>query len=318
MLDKQKEVNCMSGEGEDAMVIFDYGFEKSSMSSCVEIEEGRLKCRGTKLTHAVFRNYPMLQIDELRLEDCVFENCHTVYFADCKVNNCHFDDIQTLYVDRSPVSGCAFTNLRCDNDCVICLEDSEVSYCSFKDVELTEGAYLATGVGDVWVESCSFENIRTDRKDRELFFCEETVGKIFKKKVQFSIVDEASCKGLDRVRCTADTGKNTIDGKQLLWMAAYEKGLVTERAMEVMRDEAGFDETRVDAKTMGIPLDAMIVKIPVYNCLTRAGLKTVGDLVRLDIMQILQIKHLGRVVITEMQQLLHSLDITGSAWDYLL
>ena len=69
---------------------------------------------------------------------------------------------------------------------------------------------------------------------------------------------------------------------------------------------------------MCLPLDALIVKIPVYNCLTRAGLKTVGDLVRLDIMQILQIKNLGRVVITEVRELLHSLEITGSAWDYLL
>jgi DNA-directed RNA polymerase alpha subunit len=88
--------------------------------------------------------------------------------------------------------------------------------------------------------------------------------------------------------------------------------------MEVMREGIGFDETRVDAKTMGLPLDALIVIIPVYNCLTRAGLKTVGDLVRLDIMQILQIKHLGKVVITEVRELLHSLEITGSAWDYLL
>lgn len=118
-------------------------------------------------------------------------------------------------------------------------------------------------MGDVRVESCSFENICTERKDRELFFFEETVGKIFKKKVQFSIVDEASCKGLDGVRCTADTGENAVDGKHLLWMTAYEKGLVTERAMEVMREGIGLDETRVEAKTMGLPLDALIVKIPV-------------------------------------------------------
>ena len=317
-MEKQKEVNIVSAEGGDAMVIFDYGFEKSNMSSCVEVEDGILRCSGTKLSHAVFRNYPMLQIDDLRLEECVFENCHTVYFADCKVNNCHFDNIQTIYVDRSPVSGCEFTNLLCDNDCVICLEDSEVSYCTFKDVVLTNEAHLVSGVGDVWVESCSFENICTDRKDRELFFCEETVGKIFKKKVQFSIVDEASCKGLDQVRCTADIGENAVDGKHLLWMAAYEKGLVTERAMEVMREGIGFDETRVEAKTMGLPLDALIVKIPVYNCLTRAGLRTVGDLVRLDIQQILKIKHLGKTVVTEVVVLLHSLSVEGSAWDYLV
>lgn len=32
---------------------------------------------------------------------------------------------------------------------------------------------------------------------------------------------------------------------------------------------------------------------------------------RLDIMQILQIKNLGRVVISEVRELLHSLEITG-------
>ena len=44
------------------------------------------------------------------------------------------------------------------------------------------------------------------------------------------------------MRCTADSGENAVDGKQLLWMAAYKKGLVTERAMEVMREGVSFEK----------------------------------------------------------------------------
>ena len=40
------------------------------------------------------------------------------------------------------------------------------------------------------IESCRFENIRTDREDRVIIYCEETVGGIIKKKKQFYVVVE--------------------------------------------------------------------------------------------------------------------------------
>ena len=47
------------------------------------------------------------------------------------------------------------------------------------------------------IEHSSFSNIRTSREDKEIIICEQTVGKIFKKKKQFCIVDEDSCTGLN-------------------------------------------------------------------------------------------------------------------------
>lgn len=313
MMSEQRTNN--NAEGGNAMSVFTYGVP-SDMNSYITIEEDSLQCAFTKVVGATFRNFPMLRIDDLALENCVFENCHTVHFTDCKVSGCQFFGIDTLYADRTPISGCEFEHLRCDNDSVLCLEDSEVSYCTFKNVELTDEAHLISGVGDVWVESCSFEDIRTDRKDRELFFCEETVGKVFKKKVQFCIADIASCKGLDGIKCTVDE-KTPKNPEGDLWVQAMQRGIGVEKAMEAMREGISWDETKWDARTMGIVLGDLVIKIPVYNCLTRAGLRTVGDLVRLDIQQILKIKHLGKTVVKEVVDLLHSLDITGSAWDYL-
>jgi hypothetical protein len=313
---KQKEQTINHIEGENAMTVFHYGFA-NPMNSRIEIEEDTVKCKHPKITGITFRGYPMLRIDDLILEDCAFEDCHTVYFSDCKVNNCQFYGVETVYADRTPIDGCDFEHLRCDNDCVLCLEDSDVSFCTFKDVQLTNEAYLVDGVGDVWIESCSFENISTDRKDRELFFCEETAGKIFKKKVQFQIADTASCSGLDKVKCTvADkTPENTIGN---LWIQAMERGINIEKAMDIARDGVSWDESQWDAHTLGLVLGDLIIKIPVYNCLARAGLRTVGDLVRLDFEQILKIMHLGKTVVTEVVLLLHSLGIEGSAWDYLV
>ena len=313
---RREEASESHTEGGNAMTVFNYGFA-NPMNAHVEIEEDTLKCKFTKVTGITFRNYPMLRIDDLSLEDCVFENCHTVYFSDCKVNRCQFNGVETVCADRTPIDGCDFEHLRCDNDCVLCLEDSEVSFCNFKDVELTNEAYLVNGVGDVWIESCSFENIRTDRADRELFFCEETVGKIFKKKVQFCIADTESCSGLDKVKCTV-TDKTPENSGSDLWVKAMERGIRVERAMEVMREGISWDESKWDAHTLGLVLGDLIVKIPVYNCLTRAGLRTVGDLVRLDFEQILKIQHLGKTVVTEVVALLHSLGVEGSAWDYLV
>lgn len=303
-------------EGENAMTVFHYGFA-NPMNSRIEIEEDTVKCKYSKITGITFQDYPMLRIDDLILEDCTFENCQIIYFSDCKVNNCQFNGVETIHADRTPIDGCDFEHLRCDNDCVLCLEDSEVSYCTFKDVELTNEAYLVNGVGDVWIESCSFENISTDRADRELFFCEETVGKIFKKKVQFCIADTASCSGLDKVKCTV-TDKTPENPAGNLWIQAMERGINIEKAMDIARDGVSWDESQWDAHTLGLDLGDRIMKIRVYNCLARAGLRTVGDLVRLDFEQILKIKHLGKTVVTEVVALLHSLGVEGSAWDYLV
>lgn len=303
-------------QGGNAMSVFTYGFNNPH-NHYVKIQEDTVQCDYAKITGITFKDYPLLRIDNLALENCVFENCHSVYLSDCKVNNCRFYGVETVYADDTTIDGCDFEHLRCDNDCVLCLEDAKVSFCNFKDVELTNEAYLVNGAGDVWIESCSFENIRTDRQDRELFFCEETVGKIFKKKVQFCIADTASCRGLDNIQCTvADkTPENPIGN---LWIQAMERGINVDRAMEMMRDGVSWDERQWDAHTLGLVIGELIIKIPVYNCLTLAGLRTVGDLVRLDFEQILQIKHLGKFVVNEVVALLHSLGIEGSAWDYLV
>lgn len=311
----RQEQTTKHTEGENAMTVFHYGFA-NPMNSRIEIEEDRVKCNYAKITGITFRGYPMLRIDDLILEDCAFEDCHTVYFSDCKVNNCQFYGVETVYADRTSVDGCDFEHLWCDNDCVLCLEDSEVSFCTFKDVELTNKAHLVNGVGDVWIESCSFENISTDREDQELFFCEETVGKVFKKKVQFCIADIESCSGLDKVKYTV-ANKTTENPIGNLWIQAMERGIKIEKAMDMMRDGVRWDESKWDAHTLGLVLGDLVIKIPVCNCLTRAGLRTVGDLVRLDFEQILKIKHLGKTVVTEVVTLLHSLGIEGSAWDYL-
>lgn len=312
----EERVNVNHTEGGNAMTVFNYGFTKPA-STCVEIEEETVKTNSRNVSGIVFRNYPVLRIDDISLEDCSFENCRTVYFSDCTVSRCRFYGVETVYADRSPINGCAFEHLRCNDDCVLSLEDSEVSACSFKYVELTDEAYLVNGVGDVWIENCSFESISTDREDRELFFCEEKVGKIFKKKKQFCIADTDSCKGLDAVKYSA-AGKEPKKNGSDLWTQAKERGIRVERAMEAIREGVSWDESQWDACTLERAFGDMIVKIPVYNCLTRAGLRTVGDLVRLDFEQILQIKHLGKTVVTEVVTLLHSLGVEGSAWDYLV
>lgn len=296
------------------MTIFTYGFENPT-DTRIQIENDSVKSGSAKVNGITFRDYPVLRIDDLLVKNCTFENCNTVYFSDCKVEDCAFCGVQTIYADRTPLAGSDFTNLRCDNDCVLCLEDSNMSFCTFKNVELTNEAYLISGVGDVWIENCNFENIRTDRTDRELFFCEETVGKIFKKKVLFCITDTASCKGLENVICTA--GQEPAAPADF-WVRAMKRGLNVKKAMEAISDGVSWDEGMWDARTLDLTIEDLVTKVPVYNCLTRAGLRTVGDLARLDIEQILQIKYIGTTVVTEVVRLLHERGIVGSAWDYLV
>lgn len=157
-----------------------------------------MKATDGVVAHHTFRNFEKLEFEEgTRIEDCVFEDCGDITFDECKVDDCSFSRIETIFSARSNFTNSQFKELVCDNDMIISLEDSEISHCSFDDVELREDSYLCDGVGTSWIEHSSFSNIRTSREDKEIIICEETVGKIFKKKKQFCIVDEDSCTGLN-------------------------------------------------------------------------------------------------------------------------
>ena len=157
----------------------------------------KMKATNKVVAHHTFRNFDKLEFEEGTLiEDCVFEDCGTITFDECRIENCSFTRIDTIFSTRSNFTNSHFKELVCESDMVISLEDSEISHCSFEDVELREDSNLCDGVGTSWFEHSSFSNIRTSREDKEIIICEETVGKIFKRKKQFCIIDEDTCTGL--------------------------------------------------------------------------------------------------------------------------
>lgn len=308
----QEEFKCT--EGGNDMVVFDYS-ESKVETKYITIEKDTLCCVGMEVYHATFRNFPVLRIENLKLEDCIFENCNTVYLTDCDASGCSFSGIDTLYADNTPLSNCAFTHLRCDNDCILCLEDSQISFCSFEDIELVNGAYLTNGVGDSWIETCRFEDVRTDREDRVIIFCEETVGRIIKRKKQFCIVDEESCTGLDQIKRISSSKAEPEDETAKLLRRAIDRDLISKSIAAMLKEDAVYDTSQWNARILAKPFADLISSIPVYNCLTRAGYKTIGDLVALNEIQILRVRHIGWATISRVKDMLHSQGIEGSAWD---
>lgn len=150
------------------------------------------------VSNHTFRNFDKLEFEEgMLIKDCVFEDCGNITFDECRIDNCTFKNISTIFSVRSNFTNSEFRELICDNDMIISLEDSEISHCSFYKVELREDSYLCDGVGTSWIEHSKFSHIRTSREDKEIIICEETVGKIFKRKKQFCIIDEQTCTGLE-------------------------------------------------------------------------------------------------------------------------
>ena len=161
---------------------------------------GLVMMKATKnvVAHHTFCNFEKLEFEEGTLiEDCIFEDCGTITFNECRIENCSFARIELIYSTDDCFSNSKFSELVCDDDTILALENTEITHCSFDDVELREDSYLCDGVGTSWIEHSSFSNIRTGRDDKEIIICEETVGKIFKRKEQFCIVDEETCIGLD-------------------------------------------------------------------------------------------------------------------------
>ena len=171
----------------------------------VQIVDGLLSSDGRTIENVTFCNFPRITAVNKVFVNCAFEDCGVMTISGGKLKDCRLHRVDTLYLENANAEGCQFRHLRCEDDCVICLEDGEITDCSFADVVLKNESYLCDAVGDVWVSGCKFKYIRTDRKDKELFICEETAGKIFKRKKRYTIVDEESCTGLEWI-----TGLNGV------------------------------------------------------------------------------------------------------------
>lgn len=152
------------------------------------------------LDGVTFQNFPKLELKKVQLRNCKFENCKTIHFTDCLVLDCHMDKIGLLFADRTHILSTVIEHMFSNNDCVISVEDSGISGCTFRDVELREDSYFIVGFGDVWLDNCTFEDIRTERDDCELFFCERVVGTIFKRTEPVYFANENSCIGLANVK----------------------------------------------------------------------------------------------------------------------
>ena len=163
----------------------------------VKIVDGLLTASARTIEGVTFCNFPRITAIGCDFTNCAFENCHQISFTCGQIEGCRFHRLETLYLENSNLQDCELRHLWTDHHCVICLEDCSISGCTFKDMRLESNSYLCDAVGDVWVGKCKFSCIRTDRKDKKLFHCEETVGRIVKRKKEFDILDKESCTGLE-------------------------------------------------------------------------------------------------------------------------
>ncbi len=147
-----------------------------------------------------FLNFPTLEFEKGSLiKDCIFENCKNITFDDFRVDSCKFKNAGFIFCRESKFTNSTFSDLFCDDDTLICLDYSDISYCNFNNIRLTDDSILIDGASNSLIEHCTFSDIKTERSDGEIILCEETEGLLFKRKVKYSIVDEDSCTGLDEI-----------------------------------------------------------------------------------------------------------------------
>lgn len=183
------------------MTVFEWKDEKRNNQDGIVIEEGFIKCLDGYVSNVVFRNYPKLEIFDLRLSNCEFVNCGFISVYDGLLMDCKFHNIDTLSSTRSDVVHSTFQNLQCNNEAAIFMEDCQMANCQIRDVELTNDAYLCQGVGDVQIKHCDIRNCVTDRRDRKVFCGIQLKKGFFKsREKECEIVDEFTCTGLDQVK----------------------------------------------------------------------------------------------------------------------
>lgn len=186
-------------------MIFDFKNNKAEAlaNGIVEKEyfsviEPTMVVEGGVVSGHIFRNFDSLTFEEdVLIENCIFEDCGTIDFENDKVINCEFHKTGLVFTRYTEFDGCEFSHIVAEGGQVISLEEGLVRNCKFDDITLLNDSYVCDGVGKPWIERCTFGRISTSRRDGEIIFCENTEGKIFKRKKICNIIDEASCTGLE-------------------------------------------------------------------------------------------------------------------------
>ena len=248
------------------------------------VTELKLKTQNGAVAHHTFRNFDDLEFEEgASIEDCIFENCGRVTVGECEVKSCIFTDVEILS-RNSNFTDCTFNKIVCHDDCVISMEDGEISGCSFENIKLFEDSYLIEGFGDAWVEKCEFKDIQTERDDHEIFHMEEEAGFIIKRKKEYSFVDEGSCKGLNRIK-RIEPEKDDKPALPSILARGVDKGILTaKQAEELHNGQSGCkcDISAYEAELLAEEIGELDLRIPTFNCLSRAGFETVEDIIKLD------------------------------------
>lgn len=65
----------------------------------------------------------------------------------------------------------------------------------------------------------------------------------------------------------------------------------------------------MDNDKMNITIEALNPMVRTYNCLKRAGINTVGDIVKLSMGELCQIRNMGRKCIEEIEEKLSELGL---------
>ena len=144
------------------------------------------------------RNFPKLTVPSAHLANCIFDHCGTITVEEGTATGCVFANVNTVFLDNVKVYDSIFRDMYCRNGgFIISLEDSSISGCKFWDIRLENGCCVGEGVGTCLVEKCRFKNVTTDRADGQLFRCEDTKGKLFKRRVVYDMVDRDTCIGIE-------------------------------------------------------------------------------------------------------------------------
>ena len=148
--------------------------------------------------HCLVRNFPKVIVKDASLNDCIFENCDTVELMDGTATKCVFAGGGAVWMNSVKMSDCNFQGMHGrTGSSIVDMDDSSISGCSFSDIQIVDDNYLIDGIGDCTVEKCSFERVRSEREDGELFFCQEFVGKLVRRLRECAMVDWSSCTGLE-------------------------------------------------------------------------------------------------------------------------
>lgn len=219
----------------------------------------------------------------------------------------HTDQPRQIHVDVKGPCDLKAGDLKTDEDIEICNPDTHIATLN-KDAHLQMTMTLETGRGYVSADKNKNSNMPVDVIPIDSIFTPI-------KRVRYEVVDTRVGQITDYDQLTLDVWTDgSIKPEEAISKAAKilteQLSLFVELTEQALPHNGGDAQDDSVERVLEMNIEELDLSVRAYNCLKRANINTVAELVQRNQEEMMKVRNLGRKSLEEVEQKLHALGLT--------